>query len=99
MKKFVTYELAVTFYRAARTSNLPYFLKNQLLRASSSVALNLREGSANRSPKMRQKYYRIAFASAKECQAIFDLEPNQKLERQIDCICAHIYRLMKSHSS
>jgi four helix bundle protein len=42
-KNFRTYQLAVEFYRSAKTLQLPRHLKDQLNRASSSVVLNLAE--------------------------------------------------------
>ena len=93
---FRSYDLAVSFYRAAKATSLPYYLKNQLLRASSSVALNLREGASKKSIPDRRRFFRIAFASLKECQSIFDLEPSQSLEQKADVLGAHIYRLIKS---
>ncbi len=48
-------------------------LKNQLVRASNSIALNIAEGSQQHSRAMGRKYYRIAIASAAECSAALDL--------------------------
>ncbi len=42
---FRTYQLAVQFHRECYSARLPGYLKNQLLRAAHSVALNLAEGS------------------------------------------------------
>ncbi len=44
------------------------------MRASSSIALNLAEGSGKRTPQDQRRFYAIAFGSLRECQAILDLE-------------------------
>jgi len=51
----------------------PIYLKDQLLRASSSVALNLAEGSAKQSRKDQARFYQIALGSLKESEAILIL--------------------------
>jgi four helix bundle protein len=48
-------------------------LKDQLRRASTSVVLNLAEGSAEFSPAEKARFYRIARRSAGECIAILDV--------------------------
>lgn len=70
---FRTYDLAVQFYHSVKTLRLPGHLKNQLLRASSSVVLNLAEGSTRNTLADRLRFYRIAFGSLRECQAALDL--------------------------
>jgi four helix bundle protein len=96
MTKFRTYDLAVDFYKSCRNTQLPYYLKNQLLRAASSCALNLKEGSAKRSKAERKKYFGIAYASLKECQCVFDLEPEKHLSKKADILAAHLYKLHQS---
>ena len=76
--------------------NLPSFLRLQLMRASSSVSLNLAEGSARRSDKDRRRFYNIALASLREVQAILDLEQIEHLKALADQVGAHIYRLSKN---
>jgi len=39
LKQFKTYQLAIAFHRMAMTQNTPRYLRDQLLRASSSIAL------------------------------------------------------------
>lgn len=51
----------------------PQHLLDQLLRAASSVALNLAEGSEGASLRNRRRFYRMAMASLRESQAILDL--------------------------
>jgi four helix bundle protein len=49
-------------------------MQDQLLRASSSVALNLAEGSGKRTPADQRRFYSMAFGSLRECQAKIELE-------------------------
>ena len=50
LKNFRTLDLAVAFYRQVTGLKLPHHLKDQLLRASSSIALNLAEHAASQRP-------------------------------------------------
>lgn len=74
---------------------LPAYLRDQLLRASSSVALNLAEGSAKPTRKDQLRYYYIALASLRESQAALDLapKPNSELRNLADQLGACLYRL------
>jgi four helix bundle protein len=58
----------------------PIYLKDQLLRASSSIALNLAEGSAKFSRKDQARFYQIALGSLKESEAIMILSGNNSEE-------------------
>ena len=69
MNNFRTFTLAVEFYRLASALRLKSHLKEQLSRASSSIALNLAEGYGKSSNKDRARFYQIAFGSIRECQA------------------------------
>lgn len=73
LKTFRTYQLAVDFHRACKTLRLPGYLKAQLLRASSSVALNVAEGSAKPTAPDQRRFYAIALGSLRESQAALDL--------------------------
>jgi four helix bundle protein len=98
MKNFRTYHLAVEFYHSCLKLKLPRHLRDQLQRASSSVALNLAEGSGRRTLKDQQHFYRIAFASLRECQAVLDLA-SIKESKEIslaDKLAAHTYKLIKA---
>ncbi len=48
-------------------------VRDQLMRASESVVLNIAEGAQQVSRPMARKHYRIALASAAECAAALDL--------------------------
>jgi four helix bundle protein len=73
MTNFKTYQKSIEFYHLCRKLILPSYLKTQLLRASSSITLNLAEGAAKFSKIEQRKFYRISYSSLKECDAIFDL--------------------------
>lgn len=73
LKNFRAYQLAVRFYKTCEKVHGPKHLQDQLLRASSSVALNLAEGSEGVSDQNRRRFYRISMASMRESQAIIDL--------------------------
>ena len=98
MKNFRTYKIAVEFYKLTRPLHLPRTLKDQLSRAASSVALNLAEGAGRQSHTDQHRFFKIAFGSLRECQAILELaDGNSTLA--IDCadkLAAHIYRLIQS---
>lgn len=70
---FRTYNAAVLFASECRKLNSPLDLQDQLNRASASIALNLKEGSARHTAKDRHRFYRTAFGSFRECKAIFDI--------------------------
>ena len=93
MTKFRTYQLALDFYQTCKPIRLPIHLKDQLMRASSSIALNLAEGSAKPTHKDRMKYYSIALGSLREIQAIISLEQVSELESGADPLGASLYKL------
>ncbi|MBT7668611.1 MAG: four helix bundle protein [Bdellovibrionales bacterium] len=94
LKKFYTYQLAVKFYRAGEKIKMPRHLKDQFERASSSICLNLAEGSGKRSCKDKRRFYDISLGSTKECQAILDLlSADEKIIDMADYLGACIYRL------
>ena len=97
MKNFRTYNLAVEFYKEARALSIRGPIRDQLLRASSSIALNLMEGRAKPTRKDQLKYFHIAMGSLRECQAILDLSERTKHSsaEKFDCLAAHLYRLIQ----
>lgn len=95
LKKFFTYQLSVKFYRQCEKMILPRHLKDQLLRASSSIVLNLAEGSGKTTPKDKKKFYNISLGSLRECQAILELSGNatQEMVKLADFMGACLYKL------
>lgn len=67
LKHFRTYQLSLQFYQACAQLRIPRHLKDQLLRAASSISLNLAEGSAKPTKKDQMKFFFISFGSLREC--------------------------------
>ena len=96
LSNFRTYQLAIQFYRRCQEVRAPGFLKNQLVRAAGSVALNLSEGTAKATAKDRQRFYGIALGSLRECQTALELNGTNVpvLLDLADHLGASIYRLV-----
>ena len=97
--KFVTLELAKEFARDC--SNLQcaaYNIKDQLSRASLSIALNLAEGAGRFTKNEKRRFYRIAYGSLKECQTILQvhLDTRRDLHQKADAIGAKLWKLLES---
>lgn len=74
LKDFLAFQKSCDLYQNCKHIRLPSFLKEQLLRASSSVALNIAEGSGKRTAADQKRFYFNALGSLRECEAIFELE-------------------------
>lgn len=95
LSQFRTYQLAVQFHRMCRELRLPHYLRDQLLRAAASVALNLAEGQAKPTVKDQLRFYSIAMASLRECQAALELAgvKSPELIAQASALGGSLYRL------
>lgn len=98
MKTFRTLELSEKFYHQTENLKLTGNLRDQLTRASSSIALNLSEGNAKPSVKEKRRYYQTAYASLKECQTILRLGKieNEEINEKADFLGACLYKLIGS---
>ena len=96
MQEFRCLTEATKLYQIAKKQKLKAFMKDQLLRASSSVALNLSEGNARRTQKDRLRMFNIALASLRETQMIAELENLQELTKQADKVGGMIYVLNRN---
>ena len=98
LKNFRTYQLALDFYRQARCQKLSSDLYNHLTRASSSIVLNLAEGSGRQTKADQRRFFSIALGSLRECQSILDLAhaPTPQSKDCADMLGAHIYKLVKA---
>lgn len=97
LNQFRTYNLSISLYRATTNLKIAHHLKDQLLRAASSVVLNLAEGSGKRSPKDRRKFYDIAWGSLNEVTAIIDISGANEVElmQLLDSTRASCYKLLR----
>ncbi|MCM2322837.1 MAG: four helix bundle protein [Oligoflexia bacterium] len=100
LNQFRTYQLAVQFHHSCRQVRMPSYLKSQLLRASSSVALNLAEGSGKPTRRDQYRFYTIAMGSLRECQAALDLSATRygELVALSDRLGASLYKLCRATS-
>ena len=99
LANFRSYQLSIEFYREAKKVKLPYHLRDQFVRAASSITLNLAEGSAKGTHKDRARFYRIALGSQRECAAVLELATPS--ESTVTLLCdrlgAHLYKLVHSN--
>ena len=96
MKNFRCYQLAKDLYHACQKTPLRGHQRDQLLRASLSICLNLAEGSAKQTTKERRRFYFIALGSQREVHALLDLEKQNHLTRQSDHLGASLYKLTQA---
>lgn len=96
--KFRTLDLAVEFYQMIQTIEAKGHLKDQLIRAASSISLNLAEGNAKRTVNEKRHFFQTAYASLRECKTIFKLLKLDKGEcvDKADHLGASLYRLINS---
>jgi len=97
LRAFHAFQIAKQIHFACKTLNLADYFKDQLFRASSSVALNLAEGSGKRTEKDQRRFYFMALGSLRECEAIMELENvnDAKLLKLIDRLGAILFVLCK----
>src|SRR5688500_6663937 len=98
MKTFRTLELAIDFNDHVNELKLPSHLRDQMLRAASSIALNLSEGNAKFSVREKKRFYQMAYASQKEGQTILRLAHNRNpaIIKLADQLGASLYKLLQS---
>jgi four helix bundle protein len=98
LKAFRTLDLSVEFYELSENSDIKGNLRDQLLRAASSISLNLAEGNAKRTVAEKKRYYHTAYASSQECKTILRLAKRQDtvLSGVLDQLAASLYKLLKA---
>ncbi len=76
-EQFPVYQLSESFFEDTQylqaNNGISIVLKAQLLRASSSIVLNITEDAGKHSRKEKRKIYTIARGSTQECAAILRL--------------------------
>ena len=95
--KFRTLELAINLHKECQKLKMKAYLKSQLERATSSVALNLSEGNARFGTADRRRFFQIAYASLKEVEVALMLASvsSTKLADLTDHLGGSIYNLIR----
>jgi four helix bundle protein len=98
MKNFKTLDLAVEFFDLIEKLGVTGPLREQIIKSSSSISLNLAEGNAKYSVKEKRRFYQTAYASLKEAEVTLRLlKVNDSTVLQAaDTLGANLYRLMHS---
>ena len=96
MKNFRCYQMAKELYKAIQTEPLKGESRDQMVRASLSVCLNLIEGSARPTAKDRKRFFYLALSSLREVRAISDLHDLETTVTKADVLGAHIYKLIQA---
>lgn len=101
MKSFRTLDLSVEFYELSEKADLKGNLRDQLLRAASSISLNLAEGNGKFSVNEKKRFYKMAYASLKEIQTILRLAKisDETILKKADHLGASLYKLIQSKIS
>ncbi len=108
-EKLDVYRLALTYvafvYRSAESlSGNNRHARDQWLRASQSIVLNIAEGNGKSTPKDRRKFFDIARGSTLECAAVQDIleisgamskEENMDSKQMLNRIVAMLTRLIQ----
>ena len=98
MKSFRALDLSVEFYQMSELADIKGNIRDQLLRAASSISLNLSEGNAKRTQKEKKRFYQMAYASTQECKTALRLAniSDPQLVDAADKLGAWIYNLLKA---
>ena len=98
MKNFRTFEISAEFYHQACGLKMAEHLKNQLLRAASSISLNLAESRGKPTIKDQLRFFHIAMGSLRECQAILILAGRKDSAEwgTADHLGACLYKLIRN---
>ncbi|MAZ47351.1 MAG: hypothetical protein CME65_02230 [Halobacteriovoraceae bacterium] len=70
-------------------------MRDQLLRASLSIALNITEGSGRSSVKDKKRFYSIAMGSLRETQALIRITNNKILAEKYHQLGGLVYGLVR----
>ncbi|MEK2647071.1 four helix bundle protein [Bdellovibrio sp. BCCA] len=98
MAEFRTLTLAKIYYSLGSRHSLPSHLRDQFLRSSSSISLNLVEGNAKTSLRDRLRIFEIAYGSFRESQTILEIAAidNKELLVTGDELGANLYKLIQA---
>lgn len=97
LRDFHAFQIGKKIHLACKSLRVSRLLRDQLLRASSSIALNTAEGSGKRTAPDQRRFYGMALGSLRECEAILELEQidDPDLLKSIDQLGAILYTLTR----
>lgn len=96
MKKFRSLELAIELYQDCKKIKLSYAMKDQLIRASSSIALNLAEGNQRNTIRDKRRFINMALTSLHEVQCLIKLEGLEQIESKANSLGGMIFCLNRN---
>jgi four helix bundle protein len=91
-------DLAVEFCEKTRDLKIEGHFREQLLRASASIPLNLAEGNAKGTVNDKRRFFQMAFGSVRECQVIFRILKlkDHECTQIADRLGGALYKLIRS---
>ena len=90
---FKALDLAIELYQECEKLKLKNPVKDQLHRASLSIALNITEGSGRSSIKDQKRFYSIAMGSLRETQCLVKIIDNKERIKKYDYLGKLVYGL------
>lgn len=93
---FIALDIATELYQECEKLSLRNPIKDQLLRASLSIALNITEGSGRIHKKDQRRFYSIAMGSLRETQCLIRILKNEVLFERYDRLGGLIYGLIRN---
>lgn len=100
LSNFRSYQMAKKLYFECEKLRMREHLRLQLLRASSSICLNLAEGSGKNSAKDQRRFYFIALGSLREVQAILELSRGpESVAKLASALGGCLYRLCQNSTT
>src|SRR6185437_14899482 len=94
LKNFRCYQMAKNIHQLCEKLPLKGEMKSQLSRATLSIALNLAEGSGKFEKAEQKRFFKIAFASIRETQAILEIIAADEVAAKLDRLAAATWRLL-----
>ena len=94
LKNFRCYQMAKNIHQMCEKLPLKGEVRSQLTRATLSIVLNLAEGSGKFEKKEQKRFFKIAFGSIRETQAILDLLDACEVAAKVDSLAAATWRLI-----
>jgi four helix bundle protein len=95
VKNFQTSEISKDFYHLVEQLEWQSHLRDQALRAASSVVLNVAEGAGLPSKTQKSKHFGIALGSLREVQSALEINrvaDTSKAMIVADQVAAHLYK-------